>query len=559
MAAIPTLGAACDSSETDGQDAPSSGGSGGAGGSGGSGAGTDGGGGAGAGDMGGGGSGGGEPVPVHVCSKEYPRIDLKADCGAAGDGMTNDTPALAKAVEIIQKAGGGELTIPPGIYIVGDQLENEPGGTAAYYEPIPMFKVHGLACLKISGYGATLRIKDGLRYGGFDPDSGLPGDFSGGPENAAHVGRIIEISESENVLIEGIELDGNCEKLELGGRWGDVDRQTAAAGIWINMCSEVTIRDVHTHHHALDGVTVLHLDGPAKTAKPHYLERVVSEYNGRQAISWIGGNGLYCTDCKFNHTGRAMNGGEPLMSAPRAGLDIEPNAGTDQQSRDGRFTRCEFVDNAGAGVLCAVGDGGYSTFDDCTIWGTTAYSMWLRQPGLKFVNCRIHGTAVHASDGSSEDDPNPNPDLATAFEDCLFEDVEWTDGTVFRNNNLYTVSSGAEGASFTRCTFKTHEVRSVYMDNEANAELFDSCTFEHGHAGLSNGTYHAYFRGSRIKSCHFTETAAVSNGASTYAISVASVTVEEADVPTHVDGPKVKWNSASATGTTGDIDPGTYD
>ncbi|NMC21889.1 MAG: hypothetical protein GYA33_15895, partial [Thermogutta sp.] len=41
----------------------------------------------------------------------YPRVDVRADCGAAGDGITNDTEAFQKAAALIQEAGGGTLVI----------------------------------------------------------------------------------------------------------------------------------------------------------------------------------------------------------------------------------------------------------------------------------------------------------------------------------------------------------------------------------------------------------------------------------------------------------------
>src|SRR5687767_3043439 len=53
-------------------------------------------------------------------------VDLKADCGAKGDGRTNDTSAFQKAAKLIYDAGGGELTIPAGVYIVGRQYVKKP-------------------------------------------------------------------------------------------------------------------------------------------------------------------------------------------------------------------------------------------------------------------------------------------------------------------------------------------------------------------------------------------------------------------------------------------------
>ena len=496
----------------------------------------------------------------------YPTLDLRADCGAKGDGTTNDTAAFQKAAKLIQAAGGGTLVIPAGTYIVGKQTKKTSSTQSGpYYKHQDIFKVTGVAAVAVKGYGATIRVARWLHYGGFDPETGAPIDVTGGTDNAAQVGRVFEIADSNNVAISGVEIDGNLKYLKLGGQWGDKDRQCAATGVWLNRCLAATITDVHTHHHALDGIAVVHRYTTPTVKKPHTLLRVVSEYNGRQALSWIGGWGLYCTDCEFNHTGRAVNqgggvdSGLPYMAAPGAGLDIEPNAAEpDEISRDGVFTRCEFVDNAGAGMLADVGDGGYSTFDDCTFWGTTTYSIWPRRPGLKFKYSRIYGTAVHLHDGSTPESPTPNATLATSFEDCVFEDRPWTNGTVFRKGYLYDAGNGADKAAFRRCTFKSTKVRAVYMGGDSS-ETFDTCTFVLGNTALAGGDYQTYFRGSRITSCHFTETSAISAGTKSYFIKVDNVVVGTpvASAPsTRVDGPRVKWNSAS--GSTGTIAPGTY-
>ena len=497
---------------------------------------------------------------TQVCAANFPRLDLKADCLAVGDGQTNDTQAFRTAAQKIQQAGGGELTIPPGVYIVGNQTpkqrSTDPG---PYYKDDDIFTVNGVACLKVSGYGATLRVKAGLHYGGFNPSSGAPQDYTSGTDNEAKVGRILNINRCSNVVVEGLEIDGSNESLILGGQWGNVDRQAAATGVLFNECDNVSVIDVHTHHHGLDGIAVEYQNGAPPRRMPHTLTRVTSEYNGRQGISWIGGWGLTCIDCKFNHTGRAMNAGAPMKSRPSDGIDIEPNAGTTQKSREGLFTRCEFINNAGNGVESAAGDGGYSTFDDCTIWGTTRYSIWVTNPGVKFTNCRIYGTVVHGCDGHTASSPSPNPALATQFEGCTFEDLPWTDGSVYRNGALYNLSEGGDGMSWKDCTFITHQVRAVDIGNAATTERFEGCTFIHGYTGLASGSFQSRFTGCALKSCHFEESSAVAAGSSHYDIALNTVTVAapSAGAPaTHVDGPKVKWGST--TGPTGDIAPGSY-
>lgn len=508
-----------------------------------------------------------DAAPVtHVCDETFPRLDLKIDCFAVGDGVTDDSPALRLAAEKLTAAGGGELVIPPGTYLVGKQLaktdpDADPDG--AYYQAVDMFRIApgtGVSCLLVRGHGATLKVASGLRFGGFDRSTGLPKEVDGRIQlDAAHVGRVFEIHDSSNIVIEGLEIDGSCGDLILGGQWGDIDRQTSATGIWLNRCSNVTIRDVHVHHNGLDGITITHQQTRPTAPKPHVIEKTVSEYNGRQALSWIAGWGLTCTDCKFNHTGRTMNGTAPLASKPGAGVDIEPNPGTNDITRDGLFTRCELADNVGPGLVTAGGDGAYAKFVDCTFWGTTSYSIWAQHPGLEFEDSRFHGTATRASNGSTDASPAPNAALATRFTRCTFEDVAPVpDGGVYRNGTLYTLPSTSEttGVRFTECAFTNHAVRSVIAANASAQEIFDRCTFTFANNALSAGTYQATFRGSRLVSCQFEE----SGLSRTYYINLETAAVgtpAAGDPPTRVMGPRVHWRNP--TGPTGaDIAPGMY-
>ena len=513
-----------------------------------------------------------------VALAAYQTFDLKVDFGAVGDGITDDTAAFQRAATKLMTVPekGGVLTIPAGTYLVGRQYvpgdpEHQSGGP--YYQPADIFSVQGLNLLQINGYGAKVRIKDGLRYGGFDL-SGNPVDITNiaqqDPDKirVAHVGRVFEIQESNSVWIRGIEIDGNNTKLRLGGQWGDVDRQANATGIWLNRCPNASITEAYVHHHGLDGITILYQQEKVATTKQHYIIRTRSEYNGRQALSWIGGNGLDCRDSKFNHTGRAINvgggvdNGLPLKSAPGAGVDIEPNPGRNEWTRNGVFTGCEFINNAGAGLLANNGDGGYTTFDSCTFWGTTYYSIWPDRPGLKFTNCNIYGTAVHANDGTLYDGSGRDPALATLFDGCTFEDLEWTDGRVFRSSSspyLYDVGNSAADASWKNCNFNAHKVRSVYAGptSSATSEYFEACIFMHGHSGLPDLSTQATFRNSRLLGCHFMETTDVSSGSARYYINVYQAQVLTG-LATHVDGPKVRWRNPT-TGQVGvDIPPGTY-
>ena len=41
------------------------------------------------------------------------------DFGAKGDGIAKDTVAVQKAIDAAHAAGGGEVLLPPGVYLCG--------------------------------------------------------------------------------------------------------------------------------------------------------------------------------------------------------------------------------------------------------------------------------------------------------------------------------------------------------------------------------------------------------------------------------------------------------
>lgn len=479
----------------------------------------------------------------------YVTVNVKTDCGATGNGVTNDTAAFHAAAQLIQNAGGGTLVIPPGTYIVGRQYHD--AGVYPYYRGEDVFSVHDLSFLDIQGTGAVLRLASGLRYGGFNKDTGAPQDAPTGPRNdddAAHVGSMFDIVHCTAVTITGVELHGNSGGLVIGGTWGDVDRQCRGTGIWMNQCRDVQITGVYAHHHALDGLTIGHRELPPDTpswATLHRLEDVTSEYNGRQGLSWVGGRGLECRNCAFNHTGRGA-----LKSAPAAGVDIEPTA--DSFARDGVFIQCEFLDNAGAGLLADTNDGGYSKFVDCTFWGTTYWSLWCARPGLLFQGCNVFGSATRLFGTNNGAGP------ATRFEHCTFTDAvpPGHSGEVNRRGYLYDADGGGAGASFLSCTFDAHQQGSVWIGTATVTETFSKCAFVHGDAGRANGAIQGRLRGSVVSECTFTESFPAGT-TSLYTVALTDVTVQTptGGAPTHVSGPRVRWGTQLLTG---DIPNGSY-
>ncbi len=481
-------------------------------------------------------------VPLPTASQAV--IDVKKDCDAKGDGTTNDTAAFRKAAKLLQEKGGGTLIIPRGTYIVGEQVHKE--GEYPYYQSAPVFSVKDLNGFLIEGNGAVLRLAPGLRFGSFDKDTGEPYQpqmpFYDSKYASGNIS-MLSIVTSNNVTIRNLELNGNSPNLVVGGAWGDVGRQIAAHGLVLYNNSHVHLDKIHAHHHACDGIMIGYSGlKEGDPATPVTITDTVSEYNARQGLSWVGGRGMKVYRSKFNHTGRALNNGQPLGSAPGAGLDIEAE---ESVAREGYFEDCEFINNSGAGMVADSGDGGYTTFKNCTFWGTTNWSAWNNKPGLKFEDSRFYGSVVHAVGHSK-------PELATQWINCVFEDKPWTDGKVYRANStgyLLELNGNLENVMLKDCDFIANTGRSIWASaSSAGRITFSGCSFLHKKSDLSDKNFQALFRNANFIGGHFKEEFGADTSANWH-IANENVTVA-AQPPIVVDGPRVTWG-----GRTGIISP----
>lgn len=324
--------------------------------------------------------------------------------GARGDGVTNDTAAFAQMTDFVNQRGGGVVALRRTTYIVGTQ-DREP--------PYPYSRIMDfIGChkgLTILGNGARLRCAKGLRFGTFDL-SGLP-TYHPQPyyvqdELVIPYYAMIMVQDCDGpVEISDLELDGNLTELIIGGPFGDTGWQIPAYGLFlINNTGSEQISRVHTHHHALDGIQI---SGVVTHEAGSVLTEVVSEYNGRQGCSMVGGSNYSFTDCQFNHSGKAG-----ILSPPGAGIDIEAE---DKPIRNLTFSRCVFSNNSGVGMLADSGDTEGADFVDCWFVGTTAWSAWPRMPRFRFDHCAFVGSIVNTFG-------DPDPDRAAQFHDCVFSD-----------------------------------------------------------------------------------------------------------------------------------------
>lgn len=399
------------------------------------------------------------------------------DFGAAGDGRTNDTAAFERLSAAVNSAGGGRIVLRPVTYLVGTQRRGGPGEPYTF-APGPILRLARCSRpLTVEGNKARLRCAPGLRYGTFDRRTGArvdhplpyttPGDLA-----TPYDYMILIESCTAPVVVQDLELDGGVADLRIGGPWGETGWQIAAVGLYLrdNMGGE-TVRNLYSHHHAQDGVI---LAGPSRAASsvPRSFANMRCHANGRQGMSIIGGRGYRFTDCRFTGTGRG-----PVSSAPGAGVDIEAEAGP---VRDLVFTRCEFSDNAGCGLVADSGDSADARFVLCRFIGTTNWSVWPDKPGFVFTGCEFVGAVVrcHGSDV---------PGQATRFVRCRFTDdpARSPNGRVYRNGPMVNLGY-SRNVLFQGCTFSATHGAQLPWSTEA---IFADCTMR------QSGPVQAYPRG----------------------------------------------------------------
>jgi hypothetical protein len=407
--------------------------------------------------------------PRTYLSKLKDVVSVK-DFGAVGDGVTNDTDALAAASAHINALGGGTLVIPPGTYIIGKQTFAGAAGRGYAYKASTVLSFKG--CTKpvsVIGCGAVLKFASGLKFGSFDPATGavhnptLP--FTNA-DYAAAVGTAIEFLNCTSVSVEDLEIDGNIASLALGGVWGDTGRQLGAYGLWAYGNKSLQAKNVYVHHHGLDGV-VIGYAGLTETSDhyPHVLTNVRSEYNARQGLSWVGGTSLTAIGCAFNYTGRGT-----FSSAPTCGLDVEAESSV---CRNGLFLNCEFKDNAGSGVIADSGDSANVAFVGCKVVATTNFAIGSNKPGFVFQDCFIAGL-VHSLYGSTT-----NPASATKYIRCTITDEAKFCGSTALINAYLVDTAGSSNAFFDNCRMVATRSRLCF----ANNGILKNC-----HMTLTTGT-----------------------------------------------------------------------
>ena len=211
-----------------------------------------------------------------------------APYNAKGDGTTNDTVALQKAVDAVGGTGG-TLLVPAGTYMIDASthlllkanmtLSLAPGATL---KAIPN-GLEGYAVILVNGVD-HVNIVGGVLEGERDNHTGTTGEWGMG----------LKINNAQHVVVEGVTAK-EC--------WGDGFYVGGASSADVTFCN------------------------------------VIADHNRRQGMSVTSVDGLVVRDSVFKNTAGTL---------PESGLDIEPNRG--ETVTNALVAQCTFTNNAGGGL-----------------------------------------------------------------------------------------------------------------------------------------------------------------------------------------------------------------
>ncbi|MBS1746003.1 MAG: right-handed parallel beta-helix repeat-containing protein [Bacteroidetes bacterium] len=228
-----------------------------------------------------------------TASLRGPVLNVKKT-GAIGDGITDDTKAIQKAIDSLSAIGGGTVKVPKGIYAINAKI------------------------------GLQMKSKVDL----YMPDSNsvlkaIPNDTT--------IYTVLMIADASDVRIIGGKILGErYQHTGTRGEWG--------MGIGVHGSSNISITNVVIADCWGDGIYIS--DNASKTRASSFvsLKNVTSRNNRRQGMSIIKATAIYVANCKFIYT----NG-----TSPQAGIDIEPNYDTASYIS---IINSECAYNMGAGI-----------------------------------------------------------------------------------------------------------------------------------------------------------------------------------------------------------------
>lgn len=391
--------------------------------------------------------------------------------GAKGDGVTNDYPAFKAVSDYVKNTNFKGYTIhlptPPDHYAVsGQTFEVGKGFTCEPILDISFATLQDKSIL-LQSDNAKIKQMSGQYFGAFNKNtkeklntttpvyynSGANYDAVKDIATTADLKFILHFENIKSLIINGkIDLDGNRDGMNIGGKWGDVGWQLFAYGIRIVWVKQFDIANINSHHHCCDGVYIAGCNDFANPDKP--LEDVKgvarnlnSQYNSRQGMSLTGGQNISFYDCIFDNTALPEFS---LQSPPRASVDIEAEI---SPIRNITFYNCYF---GRAGSQSMVADSGNTkgvTFYNCQFINDLGTAIWANKPKFKFVDCYINGQ-TEKNFGTENDSER------LVYQNCTF-----TDDTVINPNfsgKEYLFGASDANPKLIDCTFNLYKSGFIY-------------------------------------------------------------------------------------------------
>ena len=214
--------------------------------------------------------------------------------GATGDGVSDDTAAIQRAIDAVSAAGGGIVDIPAGNYMINTLYQ-----TGNSYEKAGLVLKSNIIVRIASG--ATLYA--------------IP--------NGEKSYQMFSITHVDNVHIIGGRLIGDRDN-----HIGNLGQ--TGYGVRITDATNVVIEDLYAGEFWGDGVFL------GENSKNITIYKVICDHNRRQGMSIVGGQNVKILESEFKRSD-----GTP----PKSGIDIEPE-GDYPIAKDIEVRGCLFEGNA---------------------------------------------------------------------------------------------------------------------------------------------------------------------------------------------------------------------
>ena len=211
--------------------------------------------------------------------------------GAMGDGVTNDTSAIAQALSV-----HNTINIPAGVFLIDADVSLKPrNNTKIYMDSQTVLKT-------------------------------IP--------NASTHYELFDLIDKENITISGGTLIGDRDAHQgTEGEWGH--------GINMRGVKNITIRNLKSQDFWGDGIYLGISVATGNTNRNVRLDNVHCDNNRRQGLSVVTVDGLYGDNVTLSNTNGTL---------PEAGVDFEPN-NSNEPLDNIYFNNLTTYGNAGSGIL----------------------------------------------------------------------------------------------------------------------------------------------------------------------------------------------------------------